>query len=347
MLYGAEEPDIVTEESNRQIAGYTESLRGKGPHPNFLHYIRNTHPLLALCCKDAVHPFSFPERLSLVLVVSAFGYFMAALQHEQFASMSSALSPLPCSVLMVTLPSMALEFLAKYFATADYRCMLKKVKYFDPPKRVRVNKFCRRFIKERHLAEAQPVPTYPVPVWKKVWRSVASAFGKQVEAIPEPASIHFMYRSPAPTLPMESAICACLLASCHRFYDGIHVGAVRLFGDMFSLLALVGAACFSICAYRMHKDSDSATCISALCGMALNLFCFSFMAATLKFYVAWHWQHWTGRRWSLGHLGFLPPLTEVGTCERSPARLLPRHRVVVPATSLRKSHLKRQRLLSL
>ena len=79
-VVGADKPDNVSEQCNRDMAGMTEAMRGQGLWPNFLYRFRNNHPVFGICGCEFGHPFSPVERTGLLVLLLSFAYFMAGLK---------------------------------------------------------------------------------------------------------------------------------------------------------------------------------------------------------------------------------------------------------------------------
>ncbi|CAE7039597.1 unnamed protein product [Symbiodinium sp. CCMP2592] len=163
-VVGADKPDDVPEQCNREAAGKMEAVRGKGPWPNFVYHLRNNHPVFGVFCCEHGHPFSPVERMGLLVLLLSFAYFMAGLKvkfvdYTKHAHWHDELDWLwiDCySLVCITLPSMVLQTMLKFFALLNYKYVLNKYSYFAKMRDQRCRSFARQFCVDRGLGIERP-----------------------------------------------------------------------------------------------------------------------------------------------------------------------------------------------
>ncbi|CAE7492844.1 unnamed protein product [Symbiodinium sp. CCMP2456] len=331
-VVGADKPDDVPEQCNREAAGKTEAMRGQGPWPNFVYHLRNNHPVFGVFCCEYGHPFSPVERMGLLVLLLSFAYFMAGLKARgqeskgSFEAMQEGYCMLwsaqvkfvdytkhthwndqwdwlwiDCySLVCITLPSMVLQTMLKYFALLNYKYVLNKYSYFAKMREQRCRTFARQFCVDRGLGMERP----------RARRQQGTGFG-ECDCLEKCCKL-FCKLSDA---------CKACNNSCE---DGKAQAVNSLFASLFAGLAFAGSCVFVVLGIRLDMDVSEDVWRSLCIGAGLNFFLLWFLQAIAYFALLWQYQHWEGPRfWLLGQE--VPPHPELWVEMRRFFRLLDRN----------------------
>lgn len=310
-VVGADKPDAVPEQCNREAAGKMEAMRGQGPWPNFVYHLRNNHPVFGIFCCEHGHPFSPVERMGLLVLLLSFAYFMAGLKvkfvdytkHTHWNDQWDWLWIDCYSLLCITLPSMVLQTMLKYFALLNYKYVLNKYNYFAKVRDQRCRSFARQFCADRGLGIERP----------RTHRQQGTGFGGfgDCDCLQKCCKL-FCKLSDA---------CKACNNSCE---DGKAQAVNSLFASLFAGLAFAGSCVFVVLGIRLDMDASEDIWRSLCIGAGLNFFLLWFLQAIVYFAVLWQYQHWEGQRfWLLGQE--VPPHPELWLEMRQFFRLLDRN----------------------
>lgn len=289
-VVGADKPADVSEECNREVAGKSEAIRGKGAWSNLVYHVQNNHPVFGLFCCARGHPFSPVERFGLLILLASFSYFMAGIKMCYSSDRELGWLLKRYSVACIALPSLLLESLLKYFALLNYKYMLNKYDYFRKTRLERCNAFAKQFCIDHSLGKPEP-PREP------------RAGGRR-------GSLHSL-------LDCDCCKACCeflkFCETCHnQCEDGKTQAVNSIFASLFAGIALTGSCLFIFFGIRMDVESSEDIWRAFGIGSIANFFGIWFVIAIGKFLVKWQYQHWHGRCFVLCQMT-IPPEPEPWT----------------------------------